>query len=64
MYRYRVIILRYQRKYHLAVQDHKEMVVSMRAKNARQVEKLVRKHMTRGKDLIKKKIKQGQEARL
>lgn len=64
MYRYRVIILRYQRKYHLAVQDHREMVSSMKAKNARQVEKLVRKHMTRGKDLIKKKIKQGQEARL
>ncbi len=64
MFRYRVIILRYQRKPHLAVQDHKEMVSSMKARNARQVEKLVRKHMTRGKDVIKKKIKQGQEAKL
>lgn len=64
IYRYRVIILRYQRKPHLAVQDHKEMLASIRAKNARQVEKLVRKHMTRGKDIIKKKIKQGQEARI
>jgi DNA-binding GntR family transcriptional regulator len=64
MYRYRVIILRYQRKPQLAVQDHKEMVVSIKNKNARQVEKLVRKHMTRGKDIIKKKIRQGQEPRI
>jgi DNA-binding GntR family transcriptional regulator len=48
----------------LAVKDHKEMVSSLKAKNARQVEKLVRKHMTRGKDLIKKKIRQGQEVRI
>jgi DNA-binding GntR family transcriptional regulator len=64
MYRYRVIILRYQRKPQLAIQDHKEMVSSIKNKNARQVEKLVRKHMTRGKDIIKKKIRQGQEPRI
>jgi DNA-binding GntR family transcriptional regulator len=64
MYRYRVIILRYQRKPQLAVNDHKEMLSSLKAKNARTVEKLVRKHMSRGKDLIKKKIKQGQELRI
>jgi DNA-binding GntR family transcriptional regulator len=64
MYRYRVIIQRYQRKAALAVQDHREMVSSIKNKNARQVEKLVRKHMTRGKDIIKKKIRQGQEPRI
>jgi DNA-binding GntR family transcriptional regulator len=64
MYRYRVIIQRYQRKPQLAVQDHREMLSSMRNKNARQVEKLVRKHMTRGKEIIKKKIRQGQEPRI
>jgi DNA-binding GntR family transcriptional regulator len=64
MYRYRVIILRYQRKPQFAVQDHKEMVASIRNKNAKQVEKLVRKHMTRGKEVIKKKIRQGQEPRI
>lgn len=64
MYRYRVIILRYGRKAQFAVQDHKDMLASLKAKNARQVEKLVRKHMTRGKDLIKKKIRQGQEPRI
>jgi DNA-binding GntR family transcriptional regulator len=64
MYRYRVIILRYQRKPQLAVKDHREMVTSIKNKNARQVEKLVRKHMVRGKDIIKKKIRQGQEPRI
>ncbi len=64
MYRYRVIIQRYQRKAQLAVQDHREMISSIKNKNARQVEKLVRKHMTRGKDIIKKKIRQGQEPRI
>jgi DNA-binding GntR family transcriptional regulator len=64
MYRYRVIILRYQGKPQLAVRDHKEMVASIRSKNPRQVERLVRKHMTRGKDIIKKKIRQDQEPRI
>ncbi|HME43436.1 MAG TPA: GntR family transcriptional regulator [Syntrophorhabdales bacterium] len=64
MYRYRVIILHYQRKLHLAVQDHKEMLESIKAKCPRQVEKLVRKHVGRGKEIIKKKIKQGQQARV
>ena len=64
MYRYRVIILRYQRKPHLAVQDHKQMLASMKAKSPRQVEKLVRKHVSRGKEIIKKKIKQGDQAKV
>ena len=64
MYRYRVIILRHMRKPHVAVRDHKEMVAWMKAKNARQVEKLIRKHILRGKEIIKKKIKQGIEARI
>ena len=64
MYRYRVIILHYQRKLHLAVQDHKEMLASMKAKSPRQVERLVRKHVSRGKEIIKKKIKQGEQARV
>jgi DNA-binding GntR family transcriptional regulator len=63
MYRYRVIILHYQRKLHLAVQDHKEMLAAIKAKSPRQVERLVRKHVSRGKEIIKKKIKQGEQAR-
>ena len=64
MYRYRVILLRYGRKAAAAVQDHRGMLASVKAKNARQAEKLVRKHMARGKNLIKKKIRQGQEPRI
>jgi DNA-binding GntR family transcriptional regulator len=63
MYRYRVIILHYQRKLHLAVQDHKEMLAAIKSKSPRQVERLVRKHVSRGKEIIKKKIKQGEQAR-
>ena len=57
-------MLRYGRKSTAAVQDHKDMLASVKAKNASQVEKLVRKHMTSGKNLIKKKIRQGQEPRI
>jgi DNA-binding GntR family transcriptional regulator len=64
MYRYRVIILRSQGRPRLAVEDHKKMVASIRNKNPRQVERLIRKHMTRGKDIIKKKIRQDQEPRI
>jgi len=64
MYRYRVIILRSQGKPQLAVEDHKEMVASIRSKNPRRVARLVRKHMTRGKDVIKRKIRQDQEPRI
>ncbi len=64
MYRYRVIILRYQRKPQLAVQDHKQMLASMKARNPKQVERLVRKHVSRGKEIIKKKIKMNEQSRL
>jgi DNA-binding GntR family transcriptional regulator len=56
MHRYRVIILRYHRKHSAAVEDHRKIVAEIRAGNAKQVEKLIRMHMTRGEDLIKKKI--------
>ena len=58
MYRYRVIILRYHPKPGVAVEDHKKMVQGMKARNARQVETLIRKHMNRGKNLIKRKLRQ------
>ncbi len=32
----------------ISIQDHKDMIALMRAKNARRVEKLVRKHIIRG----------------
>jgi len=58
IYRYRILILRYEGMATIAIQDHKEMIALMKVKNARQVEKLVRKHIIRGMGLIKKKMRQ------
>jgi DNA-binding GntR family transcriptional regulator len=38
------------------------MLEAMRDKNARLVERLVRKHMDRGKDIILKEIEEGRMA--
>ncbi len=58
IFRYRLLILRYEGMVSISIQDHKDMIALMRAKNARRVEKLVRKHIIRGMGLIKKKIRQ------
>jgi DNA-binding GntR family transcriptional regulator len=58
IYRYRIIIFRFEGMVEIAMQDHGDMISLMKAKNARKVEKLVRKHIIRGMDLIKKKLKQ------
>jgi DNA-binding GntR family transcriptional regulator len=58
MYRYRVIILRYHPKPGVAVEDHKKLVQGLEARKARQAESLIRKHMTRGEKLIKRKLQQ------
>jgi len=58
IFRYRILILRYEGMATIAIQDHKDMIALMKAKNARQVDKLVRKHIIRGMGLIKKKMRQ------
>lgn len=58
IFRYRIIIFRYEGMAAISIQDHKEMIALMRAGNARKVEKLVRKHIIRGMDLVKKKLRQ------
>jgi DNA-binding GntR family transcriptional regulator len=58
MDRYRVIIFRSHAKLYLSIKDHKEVVSLMKTKNARQIEKLIGKHMVRGKNIIKNKIRQ------
>ncbi len=57
IYRYRIIILRYEGMVEVSIKDHREMIVLMKSKRAGKVERLVRKHITRGKTIIKKKIK-------
>ena len=58
IYRFRVLLLRHEGNAATSIQDHKDMIVLMRARNARQVERLVRKHIIRGMGLIKKKLRQ------
>jgi DNA-binding GntR family transcriptional regulator len=58
IYRYRILMFRYEDMVDLALQEHKELIGLMKARKARQVEKLVRNHIVRGMSLIKKKIRQ------
>jgi len=57
IYRYRIVIFRYSGIPEISIKDHKDMIGLMKARQAAQVEKLVRKHIVRGENLIKKKIK-------
>lgn len=57
IYRYRIIILRYEGLAEVSLKDHKDMIELMKARQAGKVEKLIRKHVIRGKNLIKKRIK-------
>ncbi len=57
IYRFRIIIFRYSDMAEISIRDHRDMIALMKAKKATQVEKLVRKHIIRGKNLIKKKLK-------
>jgi DNA-binding GntR family transcriptional regulator len=57
IYRFRIIIFRYSDMAEISIKDHKDMIALMKKKRAAQVEKLVRKHIIRGRNLIKKKLK-------
>lgn len=57
IYRFRKIIFRFSGMAEISIQDHKDMIKLMRLKKASQVENLIRKHIERGKNLIKRKLK-------
>jgi DNA-binding GntR family transcriptional regulator len=59
--RYRIIVFRSQARLHLSVKDHKELVSLMRTRNGRKIEKLIRTHLVRGKNIIKKTIRKQRE---
>jgi len=61
--RYRVIVFRSHARLHLSVKDHKKMVGLVRTKNTRQIEKVISRHMTRGKNVIKRKIERDRGGR-
>lgn len=56
-YRYRVIIGKYQGTAELFMKDHREMIALIKSKRAIKVERLMRKHIARGKSIIIKNMK-------
>ena len=59
--RYRMIVLRSHANLSLSVRDHKDMVSLIRTKNGRRIEKLIRTHMVRGKNIIKRRMRRQRE---
>lgn len=61
-YRYRSALLKTRYGIHDSMEGHRHMLEAMKKRNPRLVEKLVRKHLGRGKDIIIKEINQGRMA--
>ncbi|HOJ43689.1 MAG TPA: GntR family transcriptional regulator [Syntrophorhabdaceae bacterium] len=57
IYRFRRLIFSFEGMAEISIKDHKDMIELMKLKKASRVENLIRKHITRGKNLIKKKLK-------
>jgi DNA-binding GntR family transcriptional regulator len=55
-YRYRSFLLQTEKGMNYSIEDHRRMLEAMKKKNPRLVERLVRKHLERGKELILKEI--------
>ena len=58
-YRYRPALLRTEKTIRQSIEDHRHMLVAMKKKNPRLVERLVRNHLTKGKEIIMKEINRG-----
>jgi DNA-binding GntR family transcriptional regulator len=58
-YRYRSYLLQMEDGMRATIEDHRQMLEAMRKKNPRLVERLVQKHMDRGRDLILKEVDEG-----
>ena len=61
-YRYRSALLHIENGISHSNKDHRQMLEAMKDKNARLVERLVRKHLERGKEIILKEIQEGRMA--
>ncbi len=61
-YRYRPALLHTKDGFRYSIEDHRLMLEAMKKKNPRLVERLVRKHLSRGKDLVLKEIEEGRMA--
>jgi len=55
-YRYRSLLLRTEKGTDYSIDDHRRMLEAMKKKNPRLVERLVRNHLARGRDIILKEV--------
>jgi len=58
-YRYRVAILGVNGIPQRSLRDHKKMLLAMRKKDSALVEKLVREHILRGKEIVLEEFEKG-----
>ncbi|NWF91313.1 MAG: GntR family transcriptional regulator [Syntrophaceae bacterium] len=58
-YRYRSALLKTRYGIHASMEGHRRMVEAMKKRDPRLVERLVRKHLERGKEIILKEINRG-----
>jgi DNA-binding GntR family transcriptional regulator len=58
-YRYRAALLRLETGFKSSIEDHRRMIEAMKKKNPRLVERLVRNHLGRGKEIALKEIDEG-----
>ena len=58
-YRYRSALLHTKEGFTYSLQGHRQMLEAMKKKNARLVERLVRKHLERGKEIAIREIDEG-----
>ncbi len=58
-YRYRPALLHIEDGISYSNQDHRQMLEAMKKKNPRLAERLVRKHLARGKELVLREIDEG-----
>jgi DNA-binding GntR family transcriptional regulator len=58
-YRYRSPLLKTERGVNESMEGHRQMLEAMKKKNPRLVERLVRKHLERGRELVIREIDEG-----
>ncbi len=58
-YRYRSALLRAPNGYKTSITGHRRMLEAMKKKNAREVERLVREHLEKGREIVLNEIDQG-----
>ena len=61
-YRYRSTLLQTKDGFNYSIGDHRQMLEAMKKKNPRLTERLVRKHLERGKEIVIKEINEGRMA--